>query len=71
MAASPTEAGQAAEPAGPNHGLRIFLIWLPIAVASVLLIWIVLGPHLPPGSMSDTAAASSGTSRCSPCWPRR
>jgi cytochrome c oxidase subunit II len=57
MAASPTEAGQAAEPTGPNHGLRIFLIWLPIAIASVLLIWIVLGPHLPPGRMSDTAAS--------------
>jgi cytochrome c oxidase subunit II len=55
MAASPTEAGQAAVPKGPNHGLRIFLIWLPIAVAAVLLIWIVLGPHLPPGSMTDTA----------------
>jgi cytochrome c oxidase subunit II len=54
MAAS-TEVAQASEPTGPNHGLRIFLIWLPIAVASVLLIWIVLGPHLPPGSMSDTA----------------
>jgi cytochrome c oxidase subunit 2 len=55
MAASPTEAGQPAGPVGPNHGLRIFLIWLPIAVAAVLLIWIVLGPHLPPGSMTDTA----------------
>jgi cytochrome c oxidase subunit II len=55
MAASPTEAGHAAERTEPNHGLRIFLIWLPIAVASVLVIWIVLGPHLPPGNMSDTA----------------
>jgi cytochrome c oxidase subunit II len=55
MAASPTEAGHAAQRTEPNHGLRIFLIWLPIAVAAVLLIWIVLGPHLPPGSMSDTA----------------
>jgi cytochrome c oxidase subunit II len=55
MAASPSEAPQAAGPTGPNHGLRIFLIWLPIAVAAMLLIWIVLGPHLPPGSMTDTA----------------
>jgi cytochrome c oxidase subunit II len=55
MAASPAEVPQAAEPKGPNHGLRIFLIWLPLAVASALLIWIVLGPHLPPGSMTDTA----------------
>jgi cytochrome c oxidase subunit 2 len=56
MAAS-AEAAQASAPAGPNHGLRIFLIWLPIAVAADLLIWIVLGPHLPPGRMSDTAAS--------------
>jgi cytochrome c oxidase subunit II len=55
MAASPADAPQAAGPKGPNHALRIFLIWLPIAVAADLLIWIVLGPHLPPGNMSDTA----------------
>ena len=55
MAASPTEAAQAGEPKGPNHGLRIFIIWLPLAIAADLLIWIVLGPHLPPGSMTDTA----------------
>jgi len=56
MAAS-AEAAPASAPAGPNHGLRIFLIWLPIAVAADLLIWIVLGPHLPPGRESDTAAS--------------
>jgi cytochrome c oxidase subunit 2 len=55
MSASPTEAGQAAERTEPNHARRIFLIWLPIAVASVAVIWIVLGPHLPPGNKSDTA----------------
>ncbi|HEY2314649.1 MAG TPA: cytochrome c oxidase subunit II [Streptosporangiaceae bacterium] len=55
MAASPIEAGPAAERTEPNHARRIFLIWLPIAVASVAVIWIVLGPHLPPGNKSDTA----------------
>jgi cytochrome c oxidase subunit II len=54
MAAS-TEVAQASEPSGPNHGLRIFLMWLPLAVAADLIIWIVWGPHLPPGNMSDTA----------------
>jgi cytochrome c oxidase subunit 2 len=55
MSASPTEAGQTSEPTGPRHGLRIFLIWLPLAIVADLLIWDVLAPHLPPGNMSDTA----------------
>jgi cytochrome c oxidase subunit II len=41
--------------AGPNHGLRIFLIWLPLAVAADLLIWFLLYPHMPPGRMSSSA----------------
>jgi cytochrome c oxidase subunit II len=48
-----------APPAGrseANHGLRIFSIWLPLAVAADLVIWFVWGPHLPPGDMSTTAA---------------
>jgi cytochrome c oxidase subunit II len=61
MAASETEAGQASAPKGPNHALRIFLIWLPIAVAAVLVIWIVWSPHLPPGNMSDTAHSQQWT----------
>jgi cytochrome c oxidase subunit II len=55
MAVSPTEAGHAAGRTERNHGLWIFLIWLPVAVAADLVIWIVWAPHLPPGSMSDTA----------------
>jgi cytochrome c oxidase subunit II len=49
-------AGSAAE-GGPNHGLRIFLIWLPIAVVADVLLWIVYGPHMPPGRMSTSAAS--------------
>jgi cytochrome c oxidase subunit 2 len=52
-------AGVAAQPsgAGPNHGLRIFLLWLPAALAADLVIWFVWGPHLPPGGMSSSAAS--------------
>jgi len=57
MAASTAEAGNAIAPAGPNHGLRIFLIWLPLAVGADLLLYFVYGPHMPPGTMSDTAAS--------------
>ncbi len=57
MAASSAEAAPPAERGEPNHGLRIFLIWLPIAViADVLLYW-VYGPHMPPGQMSNSAAS--------------
>jgi len=45
-----------AQPApGPRHGLRLFLIWLVLALAADLLIWFVWKPHLPPGDMSDAA----------------
>jgi|SRR5215469_1887475 len=46
-----------AESAGPNHGLRIFLIWLPVALAVDLLLYFVYGPHMPPGTMSTSAAS--------------
>ena len=57
MAASVAEDAQGAGQAGPNHGLRIFLIWLPIAVAADLLLYFVYGPHMPPGQMSNSAAS--------------
>jgi cytochrome c oxidase subunit II len=41
--------------AEPNHGLRIFLIWIVLALAADLLIWFVWYPHLPPGRMSTSA----------------
>ncbi len=56
MAATPEAAGPAASPAEPNHGLRIFVIWLPVALIADLVIWFVWGPHLPPGDMSSSAA---------------
>jgi cytochrome c oxidase subunit II len=52
------ETGPAAPAARePRHGLRIFLIWAPLAIAADLLIYLVLGPHLPPGTMSTTAGS--------------
>jgi cytochrome c oxidase subunit II len=53
--AAPAQAAPAAS-AGPNHGLRIFLLWLPLALIADLVIWFVWGPHLPPGAMSSAAA---------------
>ena len=58
MAASTApEPLQAGTSGGPNHGLRIFLIWLPVALAADLLLFFVYGPHMPPGIMSNSAAS--------------
>jgi cytochrome c oxidase subunit 2 len=56
MAASTAEV-PAAGSGGPNHGLRLFLIWLPLALAADLLLYFVYGPHMPPGTMSTSAAS--------------
>ena len=39
----------------PRHGLRIFLIWIILALAADLVIWFVWYPHMPPGRMSNSA----------------
>src|SRR6476661_3454974 len=53
----PAQPGeQPAQPAtSPRHGLRLFLIWLVLALVADLVIWFVWKPHLPPGGMSDAA----------------
>jgi cytochrome c oxidase subunit II len=48
-------APEARDEKEPNHGLRIFLIWIVLALAADLLIWFVWYPHLPPGRMSESA----------------
>ena len=55
MAAAADAPAPAAAPAGPNHGLRIFIPWLIAALIADWAIWFVWGPHLPPGTMSSSA----------------
>ena len=50
-----TEPAPSGAATGPNHGLRIALIWAVLALAADLLIWFVWGPHLPPGRMASAA----------------
>ena len=57
MAAAAVGEERPAGSTGPNHGLRIFLIWLPVALAADLLLYFVYGPHMPPGTMSTSAAS--------------
>jgi cytochrome c oxidase subunit 2 len=56
MAAAAPAPPPAAASAEPRHGLRIFIPWLVTAVVADWLIWFVWGPHLPPGTMSSSAA---------------
>jgi cytochrome c oxidase subunit 2 len=56
MAESQAPAAPGApEKAEPNHGMRILLIWIVLALVADLLIWFVWYPHLPPGRMSESA----------------
>ena len=57
MAAETSAPASGAGERDSSHGVRIFIIWLLISVAADLLIWFVLGPHLPPG---DQASAANG-----------
>jgi cytochrome c oxidase subunit 2 len=63
MAAADPAPPAAAHRPEPNHGLRILLIWLPIALAADLVIWFVWGPHLPPGDMSTSAQTQQSAIR--------
>ncbi len=60
MAAESQATAPGAQSGGPSHGLRIFLIWFVASLAADLLIWFVLGPHLPPGTMSSSAIEEQG-----------
>ena len=50
-----SQAPAAPAKAEPNHGLRIFSVWIVLALAADLVIWFLWKPHLPPGDMSSSA----------------
>jgi cytochrome c oxidase subunit II len=54
-AEQPVATSQAGS-AEPNHGLRIFIPWIVVALAVDLIIWFVWYPHIPPGRMTTAAA---------------
>ena len=47
----------------PRELVRILIAWVVISVIGVLLVWFVLGPHLPTGTMSDVASGQSEDNR--------
>jgi cytochrome c oxidase subunit 2 len=44
-----------------HHLRRITVIWLIISVVSDILFWFLLGPHMPPGRMTETAINNQKT----------
>jgi cytochrome c oxidase subunit 2 len=52
----PGAGGAGGSAAGPRHGLRLLIGWIVASVIGCLLVYLVWGPHLPPGDMSSSAA---------------
>ncbi len=48
--AEPADGGQE-----PRHFVRMVTIWLVLWVVADLLYWFLVGPHVPPGTMTTTA----------------
>jgi len=52
---SPTAAGT--EAGGRRDGLWLLVLWIVLSVIGCLLVALALGPHLPPGRQSSSAAS--------------
>ena len=54
-AESPTAAGTPA--GGRRDGFWLLVLWIVLSIIGCLLVALVLGPHLPPGDQSSSAAS--------------
>src|SRR6266513_870801 len=43
----------------PRELARLLIAWVVLSVIGSVLVWFLLGPHLPPGNMSDVAAGQT------------
>jgi len=59
MAADASSAGSApaTQPGGRRDGLWLLVSWIVLSIIGCLLVALVLGPHLPPGAQSSSAAS--------------
>ena len=56
-APGPAGSGGPGAAAGePRHGLRLLILWVVASAICCPLVYIVAGPHMPPGDMSSSAA---------------
>jgi cytochrome c oxidase subunit 2 len=49
-------AAESPTAAEPRHGLRLLVMWVVASAICCPLVYLVWGPHLPPGDMSSSAA---------------
>jgi len=57
MAADATTTQNAGHRQGNRDGLWLLILWMVLSVIGCLLVALVLGPHLPPGAQSSSAAS--------------
>jgi cytochrome c oxidase subunit 2 len=51
-------AGQSQPQREPRHILRMVVIWVVLSLVGDLLFWFLVGPHVPPGAMTDVALSN-------------
>ena len=56
MATDASSSPTAATGSEPRHGLRLLILWVVASAIGCPLVYFVLGPHVPPGAMSSSAA---------------
>ena len=56
MALKTTEESGSPAAIARKHGVRIVGIWFVLSVITDLVVWFVWGPHMPPGTMTTSAA---------------
>jgi cytochrome c oxidase subunit II len=46
-----------------EHARRILIIWIALSIVGMLALWFGLGPHMPPGNVSNQAADQTETNK--------
>jgi cytochrome c oxidase subunit II len=63
MAAEASNPAPAGRTGGRRDGLWLFVIWAVLSIAGCLVVYIIWGPHLPPGAMSTSASSQQFDTR--------
>ncbi|MGC1756286.1 MAG: hypothetical protein WA805_24605, partial [Trebonia sp.] len=63
MAAEASNPVPAGSTGGRRDGLWLLVIWVVLSVVGSLLVYIVWGPHMPPGAMTTSASSQQFDTR--------